>query len=279
RGLATGHLQSLHDPQTACQVLIGALRAHPVSLWLLGHIHKAKHEKLHAHASALYPGSPYAMDPGETGTHGYWLAEFEPSEPVRLAHIALSPVRYDAETVDVSAVVEEDEFRSVITDAMLRVGERAVSESGEGVVSVVSCRMELIGSCSAHHQLREWSTNAFNDLSVTVGTLVVGLDRVSQDVYPPIDLMERAKYNDPVGEAARLLLGLDLPIAGSPYSDLVGRTLRVLTDVHKHNAYGELKSKEDATSVAGPTEMDAVGLLKTQAWRIVSELVTAKAKA
>jgi len=43
-----------------------ALQARPVALWLLGHIHVPRLVTAPAAPPILYPGSPHALDPGET---------------------------------------------------------------------------------------------------------------------------------------------------------------------------------------------------------------------
>lgn len=53
---------------------MGRLLALAPQAWLLGHIH-APHLTKEAGAWVLMPGSPPALDPGEPGPHGPWIAE------------------------------------------------------------------------------------------------------------------------------------------------------------------------------------------------------------
>ena len=73
----------------------------PVNAWLLGHIHVPRLIERDGSPPVLYPGSPYALDPGEPGVHGVWLATFEPGAPVRFERRAIARVRYQPCRLDV----------------------------------------------------------------------------------------------------------------------------------------------------------------------------------
>src|SRR4029079_11810113 len=53
------------------------LRRLPVTCWLLGHIHVPRIWQEPGQPNVLYPGSPFPLDPGESGKHGVWMLEIE----------------------------------------------------------------------------------------------------------------------------------------------------------------------------------------------------------
>jgi predicted phosphodiesterase len=74
---------------------------HPAEAWVLGHIHIPQ-GILGTRVPAIYPGSPQALDFGETGIHGVNWLKIEGMQASFGATIPISTIRYAIETVDVS---------------------------------------------------------------------------------------------------------------------------------------------------------------------------------
>lgn len=87
-----------------------------VDLWMLGHIHKPGKV---GDSNAYYCGSPYAMDPSETGPHGVYLLETEEGdgwkEPLFLP---LSPIRYEQCLIPVDGIQTLDELKMQIINTV-----------------------------------------------------------------------------------------------------------------------------------------------------------------
>ena len=92
------------------------LESHDVAMWLLGHVHRPQLFEASAGPAVLYPGSPQAMDPGETGMHGPWLIEIQSRHDITASQIALSKVRYAELTVNLSDKQTTDEFDAHLID-------------------------------------------------------------------------------------------------------------------------------------------------------------------
>ncbi|RYG38949.1 hypothetical protein EON81_02350 [bacterium] len=84
-------------------VTTAALGAVPVGRWLLGHIHKA-----HNRGNWTYPGSPQALDFGETGVHGAILAEWRGGAFARWESIPISNVGYETVPVPLDPSIEDE---------------------------------------------------------------------------------------------------------------------------------------------------------------------------
>jgi DNA repair exonuclease SbcCD nuclease subunit len=157
-----------------------------VGAWVLGHVHAGRkwEEPL-----AFYPGSPQALDAGESGAHGvHWLTVEGVNLTVSVA-VPLSTVRFEA--VDLEIGPEES-----VDDAVLGYlsGEAAPEER-------LSLRIRLRRVSGARP---------------TVPDGVVAIDRHLYEIVDAVDVIEQnldlereAGQSDARGQAARLLLGLD----------------------------------------------------------------------
>ena len=119
------------------------LKRQLVSFWLLGHLHGPMLDEGQPGPPLLYPGSPQAFDPGETGPHGPWLLEVHSQRKVLAKPIALSPVRYDACEVDLTGAQTTDEFDQRLFQAVRAALCQAVDECA-GLARLV-LRIRLVG--------------------------------------------------------------------------------------------------------------------------------------
>ena len=265
-----GNLRSHYGP-----VVVDDLWARRVDFWLLGHIHDSRQFSTPTGPIALYPGSPYAMDPGESKAHGVWIVTFDANHPLAPEFIPLSPVRYDSVAVDLTQVVDESGFQSAITGALLRAGQSALADHGDSPLRVVSCRLRLVGSCAAHHWIPAWAEKARSDIGTfPVGSVTIRIDEFALEVRPPVDLELLSIGNDPVSETARLLLALNAPELPPPYADLVRRLAADMTGVYRHSGYAGLIPNEQLEMINGPSEDDARALLISQGWNFLSALIS-----
>ncbi|MBA3276521.1 MAG: DNA repair exonuclease [Chloroflexia bacterium] len=253
------------------------LWAQQVDLWLLGHIHAPKQFTSPGGVIAFYPGSPWAMDPGEPGVHGVWIAEFDASQPPRLAQRAISPVHFDRASVDLSPITGETDFMDALMYTLRIRGEDAIARHGHSL-RIVSCRLHLSGRTPLHHQVVAWMQKAKQDLGPisTAGQAVIHLDDLTSDVRPAIDLAGFARGNDPAGEAARLILALDEPVLDPAYAPLVRDTRESIAAVNRHSGYATLAALDQQEQVETAAEAEIRALLSDQAWNLLAALVGKK---
>lgn len=267
-----GNVRSPYAP-----VMVDELWAQPVDLWLLGHIHAAHTFHGPRGQVAMYPGSPYAMDPGEPGTHGIWLVEFSDAQPPMRKFLPISPVHYVEASVDLTDVVDEGGFQHALAEALQRVGESAIQEHTGGMLAVVSARLRLTGRSPAHHSIPVWARKVETETgSFRVGAVSIEIDRVVSDVRPAIDLDRLANGNTPVAETARLLLALREDDLKPEYADLVQRVEDDVVRIHRHTGYASLAQNERENEFHRPDTETARSLLMRQGWRLLSELVAQK---
>jgi len=184
------------------------LRVAPVSFWLLGHVHGPRLHERSGAAPLLYPGSPQALDPGETGPHGAWLLELAPGRPPEVRHVPLSTVRYDAVEVDVTGVAEWDELDLRVAEGV-RAHVQRVAEEGCGPLRHLCCRVRVAGRTPLHRGVEARLRERLHELDPEHGEVKGRVERVEVATRPAAELDELARGGDAPGVLARFVLALD----------------------------------------------------------------------
>jgi DNA repair protein SbcD/Mre11 len=267
-----GNVRSHYAPVT-----IEELRARKVDFWLLGHIHVPRAFPGADECTGMYPGSPYAMDPGEPGVHGVWMVTFEPGRAIRPELIAISPVRYVTADINLTGIDDESAFQNRLTSELFSLATPGIDDRGATYLTAVSSRIRLTGSSSAHHAIPVWAEKARLGMTqFPVGSVTVFIEEIVSEVRPPGALDSLAEMNNPLGQTARLLFAMDSPVPEPIYADLIKRTINELTSVHEHHGYVALRTSAEAKTFESPSETDARNLLKSEGWRLLSTLLAQK---
>ena len=160
-----------------------------VSAWVAGHVHVPRS---YLQDTVIYPGSPQALDWGETGEHGVrWLeidtnrCRFSPCTPI-------STVRYEFAEVELHP---GDDFESKLLQTALD-HRRQYPELG-----TIQFRIRARICPDVAQQLAEC------DQTITLGSSD-SYSIISKTDVPNVDLKQEATQSDARGQAARLLLGL-----------------------------------------------------------------------
>lgn len=241
-----------------------------VDFWLLGHIHIPALRSGPGTEPVLYPGSPWAMDPGESGAHGVWIVELEAGRPAPPRHVPISPVRYDRIVIDLAGVATEDDFQSTVVSALQNMAQKVIAEHGADSLHELICRVHYTGETPAHQEIRTWAGRAQHSMSpLQVGTLEVVIETWTSDLRPEVDLHDLARGTSPLAEAARLVLALEQPNPDPAYDDLIARTTARLGDVANDGTFGLLGSDT-------PTHDMARALLVRHGLTLISALIKTK---
>ena len=185
--------------------------------WLLGHIHKPLLDHLPGDAPILYPGSPMALDPGETGLHGPWLLEVEHGLLGEPSQVASSRMRYEDIMMDLSGLAELEEFDVWILPSLHKEAGRLLASSP--ATRGLSLRVTLTGRTSLHGRLDESVSRLAEDFEADVEGIPVGIDKVSLRTLPDRDLDEIARGTSPTALLARLLRDLETD-PGEPHEEV-----------------------------------------------------------
>jgi DNA repair protein SbcD/Mre11 len=247
-------------------VALADLHNRAATLWLLGHVHAPRLWQEPGSASVLYPGSPQAMDPGETGEHGVWIAEIGADRAVTYRMVPLSTVRYEGVEVDIEGVERDLELDRRVTDAVrARLDDVA---AGAGPLRYLCCRVRITGRTPLHRQVEDRLRGVCGDLELTRGEVSAFVDTVEVRTRPARDLGEIARGSDAPAELARLIVELGTAAAAPAYGGLLREAERLVAEVRTARPYVGLTDDGAAADVATG--------LREQATLLLDELLSQK---
>lgn len=254
---------------------------HDVELWVCGHVHEPGPEYRRfpeIGPVVLVPGSPQALDPGETGLHGPWLAEFHPGRRAELQHVPLSTMRYERLEVDVSGLDEHEAQAAVIKalhrrfDAALEETTALVGPRAGKTPELVSFRLRLVGRTNAHPRLPEALRESILNFQRSRQASKAVVEKITFDTRPHIDLADLAASSGPPALLAQLLLKLENGSLDADERRLIGDAVDRLDMVYNNAVY---------TSVieGAPGEANARDMLADRASLLLDALLKQKEEA
>ena len=189
-----------------------AFKRIPTLAWLLGHIHKP--DKLSGDRPVGYLGCLVAMDPGEPGLHGPWLAEITKSGGVELTQALLAPLRYERVDLDIESIPNlsgedlKDELSIALRNALDFVRDRIDSTLGE--TRAVGCRIKLVGRSECHEGVRRILGDGSVDISPVLEDegVIYFVEKIVDESAPTLNLAEIARGSDPPALLAKRLIDL-----------------------------------------------------------------------
>lgn len=243
------------------------LARHRPDLWLFGHVHKPVLKDLPNGVPYLYPGSPMAMDFGETGMHGPWLLETSGSTLSTPRQIPLSPVRYETVTIPMAETCRtEDDFHVTFLQTLKTALSRTVDDAGE--IKYLGVRATLTGQTVLHTRLLHITQAIEEELDMHLGETTAFMDRIICQTTPPVDLAELAKGNSAPSLLARLIQELDAGHAplSSGTEKLLTAVNRRLASVYQAGAYQPLQPID-------PAPPGAAAMARHCAMALLAELI------
>lgn len=245
------------------------LRARAVDFWLLGHIHAANLMTGESGAPVLYPGSPQAMDPGETGVHGAWMVEVDGGGRFSARPIPLATVRYETVPVDLGDASDEGDVGRRVTEAVRRYLRECV-DAGCGPLRYLSLRLLLTGRTALHREVARIADSIAADLEIEHSGVRAVVERAIVATRPARDLEALARGADAPGELARLLLALESGALSTEQARLVSEAARSASDARAAPVYASLADDVEVT------RNEARRLLAEEAATLLDELLAQK---
>jgi len=214
----------------------------PVNFWLLGHIHQPHSAALGSGARFLYPGSPLALDPGEQGAHGPWLLSGDGGRLHPPAQHPLSPVRYEAFTLALTAIGDQDAFQQQITQQFTAQLQERITAADH--LEWICARLTLQGRTPLSYQTRrQMCADIQDDLHLSHGGAVAFVEKIDDRTRPDIKLEELARETSPPGILAALLLELENETPGETGRRLLEELSARLQRVHNARPYAPLAAE------------------------------------
>ncbi len=236
--------------------------------WLLGHVHTPS---LHSDRPCwlLYPGSPQALDPGETGPHGPWLAELVDGHLAPPEQIPHSSVRYERLEIDLSDCEDIDSAGSTILERIRDEADTLVETGGERLTHLL-LRPRLVGRTPVASTLQrnpDALLKTLTDLHLTQRHVDVSVEPPALAVLPTIDVGQYARQSSAAGAAARVLEELD---AEGELSDSTRRLLDETARAMRQEATSREYTGIDRLEIDGDRVRQT---LRSRALALLSELV------
>lgn len=158
---------------------------HGVNAWVVGHVHARKEYR---EGKVFYPGSPQALDWGETGEHGFcWMQ----TRTLEREFVPVSTVRYEYMPVALQQNISLDEALKG------RISQLRGQDANRRLLSI-QLRVDL--------RLEPGDQRDFPEAAPIDNDWY---EVCSRAVVPVVNLESEATQSDARGQAARLLLGLD----------------------------------------------------------------------
>lgn len=175
-----------------------------VDVWLLGHIHKPSIIR-EGRPHVRYPGSPQALSPKETGSHGVVLMTVGGKNTVEYEFVPLSPVRYDAISIELK---EENglKFGTVVNELRGR-SEDLIAAEPHLVEIVFDVVLEV--ATNDPKKVEEDFKELISYDDTLQGSTSVRVRKVRYAVTPVLEnLVELAAQNTAAGILAQTILAL-----------------------------------------------------------------------
>jgi DNA repair exonuclease SbcCD nuclease subunit len=188
-------------------VSLARLRAQPVALWILGHVHGPALHQSAGGPPVLYPGSPQPMDPGEPGVHGVWMVELKPGTTPEPRQMPLATVRYAPLEIDVTGASDSAALRMLVHE-QLRSGAAELVRDG-GPLRHLLLRLRVMGSTPIHRTVEREMMAITRDYDGEVDGVTVHVEECATATRPARDLAALARGSDAAAVLARLALDLE----------------------------------------------------------------------
>ncbi|MCH7738806.1 MAG: DNA repair exonuclease [Chloroflexi bacterium] len=176
------------------------LKAKQHNYWALGHIHKTGVPYRDQFTTIVYPGNIQARDAGEPGARGCYVVEVDGAGVVDLEFRALDAVRWDVREVSIEGLAGIDDLRDEVMNTL-----EAALLAGDG--RDVVCRLTLTGRGPVHGDLADPVAKeefvALLQADLPMIAPWVWLERLTDETKPDIDLEDRARQDDFLGEVLR----------------------------------------------------------------------------
>lgn len=245
-------------------ITIAEMRAFQDTFFVLGHVHAPRRGLEPGGARYLYPGSPQAIDRGETGRHGTTILEWSGRE-VELRDFALSSVRYEPVEVSVEGLVSPQELDPRVTEGVRSAMERMEGETDH--LRHVRFRLRMTGASRIGRELEARMVEVSDDLELPLGEVVGTIESFVSAIGPAHDLVELAGGIGAPAILADLLGGRGID------ERLAGQLKRLAAEIHGSRTFTEVSGgHEDLAAL----ESEAESYLRRAATTLLDELLAQK---
>jgi DNA repair protein SbcD/Mre11 len=171
-------------------ISLAEMRRFPETFFLLGHVHAPRKLREPGGARYLYPGSPQAIDRGETGSHGATLLELKDGD-FHPRDVPLTTVRFERLDVPVDGIEAPEELDQRLSRAARDAMEVIADQSDH--LKCVRFRLRMYGRSRIGRELEARLAELAGDLELVLGEVTGSIESFYSEVRPAQDLTELAR--------------------------------------------------------------------------------------
>lgn len=242
----------------------------PPDLWLLGHIHLPSTLGAIAKKPIFYPGSPYALDPGESGTHGVVLVTVDASGGLKMERRSIAPVRYDRCLVDLSNAGDPTAAATIIEDGVRASLSTAITAADGEFLELLILRVVLVGRVPPGLRLDVEIAGFLQGFPFNHGSrnAAVVIEQIENRTMPALDLQLLATGIDAPAAIARTLLSLEDAESALRREVIDGARVRAQA-VSRGSRYRELPDPDLSDEAIAAA-------IERESWRLLDALAAQK---
>jgi exonuclease SbcD len=227
--------------------------------WLLGHIHKP--ELKPETPWVLYPGSPQALDPGETEAHGAWTVEIKDGVFQQPVQHPLSSVWYGQLSLDITDIETRSALESFLIEAFRTEASRITTQAGPNLIYAgLRVTLEGVSSVDGVQDLLE----EIEKMTLPAGKGDLRIERVRDMSVSPKS--KRHPDNTAPGALERLARELGITDPSEEVVSLISEAIEVIHATTNVKAFSQL----DELTITDEWVRDH---LETQARTLYNELL------
>ena len=205
--------------------------------------------------------------------HGPLLIIVEPHQSPKVEHIAMSPIRYENISIDVTGVSNENELRDrVIYD--LNEDAEAKKTELEEVLSLVY-HITLVGKNSKPREIDYWKRTIVEHTASLEGSTTISVRRVDTQISPQVaDLNQLAQQSSPAGMLANTILAIEEGRDDPFLDDLINDWTVKVDQANRARVYTSLPSGRKLETTPAMARI----AIKDECNRLLGELMNQIAK-
>jgi len=270
--LAIFHSSLSSTAGTYAPTSIAELAAHSKVTWVVGHIHQGSASIWMPSRNVIVPGSPQALNPRESGTHGVCIVSFEGTGIPDLEFIPISSLQYERLNIPLDGVQSEMEIPERIRSCVQPVRENAFSSNPH--LKLLSLRVTFTGCTPLYNCIRSIVADLAREGSLDLGP-EIQLEKFKLETGPCIDLDSLAKAEDVSARLASLIKSIDSAEVTIESQALLQTCLDYAAKTHARPAFSPIafqKTGEQEDQI--PDIEQVTEIVRTQAMTLLSELIS-----
>lgn len=241
-----------------------ALDSSSMTAWHLGHIHTPKLIEDEINPWVLYPGSPQALDPGESGCHGVWISDLADGKLLPPKIYPISTIFYDSLEIDVGGINEERMVDSHLIKEIEKRSKSIVGLSGQHLKQI-NFRVTISGKTSFTDLIKE-KVHEIGDLDEEFEGVALSIESVKNKTRPALKIEDFRESKSVIGTLARIVCQIEEGKLEPETDELIQNLSQAIPILGQKLSVGQIYQK-------GTSEEEITEIVKENALALIAELI------